>query len=92
MIRNWQRQTALRGMFGLWCVLAASAADAQLTFNLTSTGDPLADAGFQRAADYVSGQFEDAITVNITAGFSSLGPTILGQAGSSNGLPTGRQR
>ncbi len=69
-------------MFGLWCVLAAAAADAQLTFNLTTTGDPLADAGFQRAADYLSSQFDDAITVNITAGFTSLGPTILGQASS----------
>lgn len=61
-------------------MVGGSQASAGLVFNLTSTGNPSADAGFQRAVDYISTQFDDDVTVNITAGFSALGPGILGQA------------
>jgi hypothetical protein len=67
-------------------VVGGSQASAGLVFNLTSTGNPSADAGFQRAVDYISTQFDDDVTVNITAGFSALGPGILGQASSSDHL------
>lgn len=55
----------------------------QLRFNLTSTGDADADAGFQQAADFWSSQFNDDIEVNLTLGFTDLGGSILGQAGST---------
>ncbi len=70
------------------CLLSGPQASAGLVFNLTSTGNASADAGFQRAVDYISSQFDDDITVNITAGFSSLGSGILGQASSSDHLAT----
>jgi len=55
-----------------------------LTFNLTSTGDPDADAGFARAATYLESQFVDAgVVVNITAGFAALPAGVLGSAGST---------
>ena len=64
-----------------FCCIAQ--ADGQLRFNLTSTGDANADAGFQQAADFWSSQFDDDIEVNLTLGFSNLGGGILGQAGST---------
>ena len=63
--------------------LMASAPVQALFFNLTSTGNANADAGFQAAANYWQSQFTDNVTVNITAGFAALAPGILGQAGSS---------
>lgn len=63
--------------------LLASAPVQALLFNLTSTGNANADAGFQAAANYWQSQFSDNVTVNITAGFAALAPGILGQAGSS---------
>jgi len=63
-------------------LFAASPAQA-LFFNLTSTGNAQADAGFQAAANYWSSIYTDNVTVNITAGFAALGPGILGQAGST---------
>lgn len=59
-------------------------ANAALIFNFgAGTGDAQADAGFQRAADFLSSTFEDNITVNIDSGFSNLGGSTLGQAGST---------
>ncbi|HSG23666.1 MAG TPA: NF038122 family metalloprotease [Azonexus sp.] len=54
-----------------------------LVFNLTSTGNLSADAGFQRAANFWQGVFIDPITVNITAGFQALPANVLGSAGSN---------
>ena len=67
--------------------LAAAAPAHALVFNLTSTGNAIADAGFARAAAYWEGVFLDPITVNITAGFANLGclpsgACILGSASS----------
>ncbi len=62
---------------------SANDADAQLTFNISSTGNAQADAGFQQAADFWSSVYDDDITINIAAGFRSLDPGVLGQAGSA---------
>lgn len=54
-----------------------------IALNPAAGMDPLAQAGFQRAATYWESQFTDPVTVNLSIGFSALGPGILGQAGSS---------
>ncbi|MEM7478512.1 MAG: NF038122 family metalloprotease [Planctomycetota bacterium] len=64
------------------CLTIISQTQAALTFNITSTGNPQADAGFAAAADFWSNIYNDDITVNVNAGFSSLGGSILGQASS----------
>ncbi|WP_199611124.1 NF038122 family metalloprotease [Flocculibacter collagenilyticus] len=64
----------------------SSTANAGLMFNITSTGNSQADAGFQLAADTISSLFKDDITVNITAGFNSLRAGVLGQASSNREL------
>ncbi len=64
--------------------LAAAVGEAGLVFNLTDTGNASANAGFRRAADFIAARFDDDITVNITAGFASLDPGILGEANSSS--------
>ena len=71
------------GRFCLLLILCASPGYAGLTFNISSTGNAAADAGFQTAADFWSNVFVDNITVNVNAGFSSLAPGVLGQAGSA---------
>jgi hypothetical protein len=72
-------------LIGLFSSLLAVNANAQLNFNfLSSTGNANADAGFQMAADYVSSQFDDAVTINIRRGFSGLGGNTLAQAGSED--------
>jgi hypothetical protein len=81
--RNWLQRVGVV-LLGATVVISQVSVQAALVFNLTSTGNADADAGFQRAADYVSGQFDDAIEVNITAGFASLGGSVLGQAASPN--------
>jgi hypothetical protein len=62
---------------------AATQLQAGLIFNLNSTGNVNADAGFQAAADFWSGTFNDDVEVNLDIGFASLGGGILGQAGST---------
>jgi hypothetical protein len=63
--------------------LLASTASAAPIFNITTTGDPVADAGFAEAAARWSALFDDNVTINITAGFRALNPGILGQASST---------
>jgi len=63
--------------------LFASAPAQAVFFNLTSTGNAQADAGFQAAANYWSSIFTDNVTINITAGYAALGTNIIGQASSS---------
>lgn len=58
--------------------LGAAASAHALTFNLTSTGNANADAGFQTAANFWQGVFNDPVTVNITTGFQSLTPGFIG--------------
>jgi PEP-CTERM motif len=69
------------------CVAAMSinptAATATLIFNMNSTGNSNADAGFLRAANFWSSTFDDNVTVNLNVGFSSLGGGILGSASST---------
>jgi hypothetical protein len=65
-------------------IATACQADAALTFNISSTGNAQADAGFAAAGARWSALFSDDITVNITAGFSDLGDNILGSASSSS--------
>ena len=56
-----------------------------LSFNISSTGNANADAGFAAAGAYWSSIFSDPVTININAGFSNLGAGILGSAGSFAG-------
>ena len=56
-----------------------------ITFNITSTGNSQADAGFNRAANLWGNQFTDPVTIKIDAGFSTLDPGVLGQASSTQG-------
>ena len=74
--------------FGLALVtlaMAGPSARAELMFNISSTGNAQADAAFARAGEFWSSVFTDDVTVNINAAFSSLGPGILGSAGSTRG-------
>ena len=62
---------------------AATSHGFTIVLNPAAGMDPHAQAGFQRAADYWESQFTDPVTVNLSIGFSALGPGILGQAGST---------
>lgn len=64
--------------------LCQANANAGLTFNISSTGDADADAGFQAAGDFWANIFTDDVTVNVNAGFANLGGSVLGQAGSTS--------
>ena len=68
------------------CVALVPQANGQLTFNLGTTGNANADAGFQMAADFWSSQFDDNIEINLTTGFANLGGGTLAQAGSTAAL------
>ena len=74
----------MKTRFALLTLLLGLGSSAHATlFNLTSTGNALADAGFSQAAATISAFFNDPVTVNITAGFANLGPGILGSASSN---------
>ena len=72
----------------LIAAVGAMAPAHALVFNLTSTGNANADAGFQAAANFWQLVYIDPITVNVTAGFQALGAGILGQASSTYVNPT----
>ena len=67
---------------------AATCHGFSVVLNPAAGMDPLAQAGFRRAADYWESQFTDPVTVNLTIGFSALGSNILAQAGSTRITPT----
>jgi len=67
---------------------AATCHGFSVVLNPAAGMDPLAQAGFRRAADYWESQFADPVTVNLTIGFSALGSNILAQAGSTRITPT----
>lgn len=72
--------------FGLVFSLLAgltTSAQADLIFNISSTGNAQADAAFAAAGNFWSSIYDDDVTINITAGFASLSPGVLGQAGSA---------
>jgi len=62
--------------------LAASSRAALIIGFTGSTGDVNADAGFQRAANYLQSRFSDNVSVTINRGFAALSPGVLGSAGS----------
>lgn len=62
---------------------AATCHGFSVVLNPAAGMDPLAQAGFRRAADYWESQFSDPVTVNLSIGFSGLGSGILAQASSS---------
>ncbi len=71
--------TFVAGYFG-----DARECPAALMISFTgSTGNVNADAGFQLAASFIQSKFSDNINVSIQRGFASLGPGILGSAGSA---------
>jgi hypothetical protein len=76
-------QILIRDLMIFSLASSASIANAGIIFNLTSTGNASADAGFIAAANYIQSQFDDNVTINITTGFSNLGPGILGSASST---------
>ena len=87
------RGTLIRSVLGLsafvaLALLAAMPAQATMAFNLTATGNSNADAGFAAAGSRWSALYNDAITVNITTGFASLGGSILAQNSSVDGTYT----
>lgn len=84
MKKTTVRLKHLAGCAVIGAALLVSAPAQALIFNLTSTGNASADAGFQAAASYWQSQFSDNITVNITSNFAVLGAGILGQAGSTD--------
>ncbi len=61
----------------------ASVSSFALDFNITSTGNAQADAGFAAAGARWAALFNDNMTVYINAGFSNLGAGILGSASST---------
>jgi len=67
---------------------AAGAIEIDLNFNAGEDVDPTvaaqAEAGFKQAARIWERRFTDPITVNIDAGFESLGEGVLGQTGSTS--------
>ena len=67
---------------------AATCHGFSVVLNPAAGMDPLAQAGFRRAADYWESQFADPVTVNLTIGFSGLGSNILAQASSTRIFPT----
>lgn len=80
-------------MLGASAVAMATLGAAQahaLAFNFTFNFGPTVDAAtraqvetaYRTAAQFWSDRLGDNVTVNLTAGFSSLGPNILAQAGS----------
>ena len=68
---------------GVGLLLTTTPAANAVVFNFTSTGNAQADAGFVQAGQLWSDILTDNITVNITAGYTSLGSGILGQASSN---------
>jgi len=68
-------------------LVAASSAQAQLTFafNYTADIDPRALAGFQTAANRWSGIFNDPINVKINIGFQTLATNIIGSTSTTQG-------
>ena len=64
------------------CAICLPFQVSAVTFNISSTGNAQADAGFAAAGAYWSSVITDAVTVNINAGFANLGAGTLGQAGS----------
>jgi hypothetical protein len=74
----------LRWAFAL-AVTAISAPGMSIVLNANASlsGNAAALAAFQRAANTWQGMFSDPITVNINAGLASLGPGIIGSAGST---------
>ena len=71
--------TCLMGSFPIEHVNAAP------TFNLSPTGNAMADAGFAEAAANIAQLLDDDVTINITTGFIPLGAGVLGSAGSTKG-------
>lgn len=71
--------------FAVLVALTTTPARANVTFNLIpEVGTPqFAIDGFAAAANLWSARLADNITVNVQIGFSSLGPNIIGQAGSA---------
>ncbi len=77
--RKFQRRAGL--LLGLMATAAVS--HAQLVFNMNSTGNAQADAGFAAGGAMWSALFDDNVTVNLNIGFNALGPGILASAGST---------
>lgn len=64
---------------------ASQQSSAELFFNISDTGNANANAAFLQAANNLSGIFSDDVTINIDAGFASLGAGVLGQASTAKG-------
>ena len=60
--------------------LIPNSTQAQLAFNISSTGNQDVDDGFQMAADFWSARYNDDVTINIDAGFEDLGGSVLGSS------------
>ena len=79
-MRSIALQTSL--ICSLFLLTSVRPVAAGLVFDISTTGNALADDGFQKAADFIVARFSDDVTVRIDAGFSDLGVNILGGASS----------
>ncbi|MCB0826411.1 MAG: NF038122 family metalloprotease [Armatimonadetes bacterium] len=71
-------------IYTLGALLAlGSTANAQLTFNFTGSVPTNVAQAFQDAGDQWSAIFNDNVTINIQLGWTNLGPSTLGSAGSA---------
>ena len=71
------------GGLAVAAVITTSAPSFALSIMLSDTGNVAANNGFRKAADIWESFFKDDVTVNIASGFASLGPGIVGEAGST---------
>ena len=69
---------------GVACLGCCANCSAQLTFNMNSTGDALADNGLKLATDLWSAEFEDDITINLHISFDNLGASGLSATSAAN--------
>lgn len=70
-------------------LLSPGGAQAGLIFNFTSsTGNAQADAGFAAAGANWSALFTDNVTINVSRGFTALGPNILGSTSNAQSFYT----
>ncbi len=84
------RATLLGAVLLAFSASPAAAVNIVLNFSSGAGVDPVkaaqAQAGFEQAARFWERRLRDPVTINIDAGFDSLGPGILGSTGSTSAI------
>ncbi len=90
MSRRSYRATLLGAVLLAFSASPAAAVDIVLNFSAGAGVDPVkaaqAQAGFEEAARFWERRLRDPVTINIDAGFDSLGPGVLGSTGSTSAI------